>query len=129
MPLCAAACWGHTETVRELFAHGADPDLREDHGTGWSPLEWANNGTHPEKGTVAVPDQRARDRPPLLHFSTAQQPVAQDEARGRDAWRSRADEPRSCRLRAAATGDHADEPVEQPPQERQPMGSGMARTS
>ncbi|MEU7136024.1 ankyrin repeat domain-containing protein [Streptomyces sp. NPDC046261] len=47
-PLCAAACWGHTETVRELLAHGADPNLREDHGTGWSPLDWANNGPHPE---------------------------------------------------------------------------------
>ncbi|WRZ88437.1 ankyrin repeat domain-containing protein [Streptomyces sp. NBC_01007] len=47
-PLCAAACWGHTETVRELLEHGADPSLREDHGTGWSPLEWANNGPHPE---------------------------------------------------------------------------------
>ncbi|WP_406376499.1 ankyrin repeat domain-containing protein [Streptomyces sp. NBC_00647] len=47
-PLCAAACWGHTETVRELLAHGADPNLREDHGTGWSPLDWAKNGPHPE---------------------------------------------------------------------------------
>ncbi|MCT9006816.1 ankyrin repeat domain-containing protein [Streptomyces rhizosphaerihabitans] len=47
-PLCAAACWGHVETVRELLAHGADPSLREDRGTGWSPLDWANNGPHPE---------------------------------------------------------------------------------
>ncbi|MET7435985.1 MULTISPECIES: ankyrin repeat domain-containing protein [Streptomyces] len=46
-PLCAAACWGHTETVRELLTHGADPNLREDHGTGLSPLDWANNGPHP----------------------------------------------------------------------------------
>lgn len=45
-PLCAAACWGHTETVRELLAHGADPNLREDHGTGWPPLKWANHGPH-----------------------------------------------------------------------------------
>jgi len=52
LPLCAAACWGHTETVRELLAHGADPNVREDHGTGRSPLEWANNGHHPE--TVAL---------------------------------------------------------------------------
>ncbi|MFE0450547.1 ankyrin repeat domain-containing protein [Streptomyces sp. NPDC058914] len=51
-PLCAAACWGHTETVRILLAHGADPNLREDHGTGWTPLEWAGAGPHPE--TVAV---------------------------------------------------------------------------
>ncbi|MFD4558000.1 ankyrin repeat domain-containing protein [Streptomyces sp. NPDC058469] len=50
-PLCAAACWGHADTVRELLAHGADPNLREDHGTGWSPLEWARRGPHPE--TVA----------------------------------------------------------------------------
>ncbi|MER6154076.1 ankyrin repeat domain-containing protein [Streptomyces sp. NPDC001868] len=46
-PLCAAACWGHTDTVRELLAYGADPNTREDHGTGWSPLDWANNGPHP----------------------------------------------------------------------------------
>lgn len=51
-PLCAAACWGHTETVRELLAHGADPNLREDSGTGWSPLDWANNGPHP--GTAGL---------------------------------------------------------------------------
>ncbi|MFF7889473.1 ankyrin repeat domain-containing protein [Streptomyces sp. NPDC007896] len=38
----------HTETVRELLAHGADPNLREDHGAGWSPLDWALNGPHPE---------------------------------------------------------------------------------
>ncbi|MGW2826565.1 ankyrin repeat domain-containing protein [Streptomyces sp. NPDC001443] len=45
-PLCAAACWGHTETVRVLLAHGADPGRREEHGRGWSPLEWANRGAH-----------------------------------------------------------------------------------
>ncbi|MFK4103798.1 ankyrin repeat domain-containing protein [Streptomyces sp. NPDC019531] len=45
-PLCAAACWGHTAAVRELLAHGADPNLREDHGAGWSPLDWADNGPH-----------------------------------------------------------------------------------
>ncbi|MFE2889289.1 ankyrin repeat domain-containing protein [Streptomyces sp. NPDC059272] len=50
--LCAAACWGHTATVRELLAFGADPNLREDGGTGWSPLEWASNGPHP--ATVAL---------------------------------------------------------------------------
>lgn len=47
-PLCAAACWGHTDVVRELLAHGADPSLREDQGTGWSPLRWAENGPHPD---------------------------------------------------------------------------------
>ncbi|MEE1941700.1 ankyrin repeat domain-containing protein [Streptomyces sp. TRM 70361] len=47
-PLCAAACRGHTATVRELLAHGADPDLREDQGAGWSPLDWADNGPHPD---------------------------------------------------------------------------------
>ncbi|MES5818961.1 ankyrin repeat domain-containing protein [Streptomyces sp. RG80] len=50
--LCAAACWGHTETVRELLTHGADPNLREDHGTGWAPLAWANNGPHPETAAL-----------------------------------------------------------------------------
>ncbi|MGW0582081.1 ankyrin repeat domain-containing protein, partial [Streptomyces sp. NPDC002920] len=51
-PLCAAACWGHTETVRALLAHGADPGLREDHGTGRTPLGWATDGPHPETATV-----------------------------------------------------------------------------
>ncbi|MFJ6985377.1 MULTISPECIES: ankyrin repeat domain-containing protein [unclassified Streptomyces] len=51
-PLCAAACWGHTRTVTALLAHGADPGLREDGGTGRTPLEWAEAGPHP--GTVAV---------------------------------------------------------------------------
>ncbi|MEU9977021.1 ankyrin repeat domain-containing protein [Streptomyces sp. NPDC051014] len=53
-PLCAAACWGHTRTVRELLAHGADPNLREDHGTGWTPLEWAHNGPHPETAELLI---------------------------------------------------------------------------
>lgn len=47
-PLCAAACWGYVETVRVLLAHGADPNLREDHGTGMTPLQWAAAGPHPE---------------------------------------------------------------------------------
>ena len=51
-PLCAAACWGHTDTVRELLAHGADPNVREDRGTGWSPLDWAANGPHPETAAL-----------------------------------------------------------------------------
>ncbi|WP_327398787.1 ankyrin repeat domain-containing protein [Streptomyces sp. NBC_01288] len=51
-PLCAAACWGHVETVRELLAQGADPNVREDHGEGWSPLDWANNGPHPETAAL-----------------------------------------------------------------------------
>lgn len=53
-PLCAAACWGHTGTVRELLAHGADPNLREDGGTGWSPLDWAHHGPHPETAELLV---------------------------------------------------------------------------
>ncbi|MFD6420410.1 ankyrin repeat domain-containing protein [Streptomyces sp. NPDC060198] len=51
-PLCAAACWGHTDVVRALLAAGAVPDLREDDGTGRTPLEWAMAGPWPE--TVAV---------------------------------------------------------------------------
>ncbi|MFI2911382.1 hypothetical protein ACG2OD_24550 [Streptomyces sp. PDY-4] len=43
-PLCAAASRGHTETERELLAHGADPDLREGLGVGRSPLHRANSG-------------------------------------------------------------------------------------
>ncbi|MEU9845940.1 ankyrin repeat domain-containing protein [Streptomyces sp. NPDC047985] len=48
--MCAAEYWGHTEAVRELLAHGADPDLREDHGTGRSPLEWTRSGPAPGDG-------------------------------------------------------------------------------
>ncbi|WP_328721943.1 ankyrin repeat domain-containing protein [Streptomyces sp. NBC_00247] len=51
-PLCAAACWGHTDVVRALLAAGAVPDLREDYGTGRTPLEWAMAGPWPE--TVAM---------------------------------------------------------------------------
>ena len=61
-PLCAAACWGHTEAVRALLAHGADPNLREDHGTGWSPLDWADNGPHPEAAALLTA-AGARPRP------------------------------------------------------------------
>ncbi|MEV4636984.1 ankyrin repeat domain-containing protein [Actinoplanes sp. NPDC049548] len=41
LPLCAAAAWGHEETMRELLAGGADPELREDHGSGRNAREWA----------------------------------------------------------------------------------------
>ncbi|WP_432172048.1 ankyrin repeat domain-containing protein [Streptomyces sp. 1222.5] len=51
-PLCAAACWGHTETVRALLEHGADPGRREDRGTGRAPLDWALAGPHP--GTAGL---------------------------------------------------------------------------
>ncbi|OAR24116.1 serine/threonine protein kinase [Streptomyces sp. ERV7] len=51
-PLCAAACWAHVETVRVLLTHGADPSLREDGGTGWSPLEWALHGSHAETAAL-----------------------------------------------------------------------------
>ncbi|TDC78015.1 ankyrin repeat domain-containing protein [Streptomyces hainanensis] len=51
-PLCAAACWGHEDAVRELLAFGAGPEVREDAGTGLTPLEWARGGPHP--GTEAL---------------------------------------------------------------------------
>ncbi|MER7928783.1 ankyrin repeat domain-containing protein [Streptomyces sp. NPDC096057] len=60
--LCAAACWGHTSTVRELLAHGADPNVREDGGMGWSPLEWANNGPHPETAALLIAAGGGDDR-------------------------------------------------------------------
>ncbi|WP_406410109.1 ankyrin repeat domain-containing protein [Streptomyces halstedii] len=62
-PLCAAACWGHTATIRQLLAHGADPNLREDHGTGKSPLDWANNGPHPDAAEIL----RAAGAQPIAH--------------------------------------------------------------
>ncbi|MGK5642537.1 ankyrin repeat domain-containing protein [Streptomyces sp. URMC 126] len=51
-PLCAAACWGHIGAVRLLLAHGADPNLREDDGAGWAPLDWAVHGGHEETAEV-----------------------------------------------------------------------------
>jgi uncharacterized protein len=41
LPICAASLWGHTGVVRELLAHGADPNRREDRGEGMAPLDWA----------------------------------------------------------------------------------------
>jgi uncharacterized protein len=41
LPICAASAWGHLGVVRELLAHGADPNRREDHGGGMAPLDWA----------------------------------------------------------------------------------------
>jgi ankyrin repeat protein len=46
LPLCAAACWGHTAAVRELLAAGADPYAREDAGHGRTAVEWAAAGGH-----------------------------------------------------------------------------------
>ncbi|WP_407555005.1 ankyrin repeat domain-containing protein [Streptomyces sp. Pv4-95] len=71
LPLCAAACWGHTEAVRELLAHGADPNRREDDGTGWAPLLWAAAGgrhdtAHLLLGANADPDAGCGDRTPLM---------------------------------------------------------------
>ncbi|MFE8940593.1 ankyrin repeat domain-containing protein [Streptomyces sp. NPDC007872] len=62
-PLCAAACWGHTETIRQLSAHGAGTHLREDHGAGKSPLDWANNGPHPDAAEIL----RAAGARPTTH--------------------------------------------------------------
>ncbi|MFF5188347.1 ankyrin repeat domain-containing protein [Streptomyces sp. NPDC000345] len=62
-PLCAAACWGYTETVRTLLAHGADPGLREDHGTGWTPLQWAQAGPHPETAAALRAAGAGRELP------------------------------------------------------------------
>ncbi|MEU5302800.1 hypothetical protein ACH4YO_18310 [Streptomyces noursei] len=38
--------------MRELLAHGADPRLREDHGTGLAPLDRAPAGPHPETAAL-----------------------------------------------------------------------------
>ncbi|MFJ2818197.1 ankyrin repeat domain-containing protein [Streptomyces sp. NPDC087294] len=48
LPLCAAACWGHVETVRVLRAYGADPEAREDRGAGRTAVEWAVDAGQPE---------------------------------------------------------------------------------
>ncbi|MDR6319077.1 ankyrin repeat domain-containing protein [Actinoplanes couchii] len=41
LPLCAAVCHGHDEVAALLIAAGADPELREDGGTGLSASGWA----------------------------------------------------------------------------------------
>ncbi|WP_063788500.1 ankyrin repeat domain-containing protein [Streptomyces chattanoogensis] len=71
LPLCAAACWGHSAAVRELLSYGADPDLREDDGTGWTALLWAANGGHHETVRLlldadADPDAGSPGRTPLM---------------------------------------------------------------
>ncbi|MEV0373975.1 ankyrin repeat domain-containing protein [Streptomyces sp. NPDC050636] len=71
LPLCAAACWGHSTAVRELLSHGADPNLREDDGAGWTALLWAATGGHQEAVRLlleanADPDAGNRDRTPLM---------------------------------------------------------------
>ncbi|MFG2827053.1 ankyrin repeat domain-containing protein [Streptomyces sp. NPDC048434] len=71
LPLCAAACWDHAEVVRELLAHGADPNLREDDGTSYSALMWAATGGHHRTVRLlleahADPDAGNRDRTPLM---------------------------------------------------------------
>ncbi|MFF2672110.1 ankyrin repeat domain-containing protein [Streptomyces niveus] len=73
-PLCAAACWGHTETIRQLLVHGGDPNLREDHGTGKSPLDWANDGPHPDTAEIlrtagAQPTDHSAPEPALPQCS------------------------------------------------------------
>ncbi|MEU5839126.1 ankyrin repeat domain-containing protein [Streptomyces diacarni] len=61
-PPCAAACWGHTETVRALLAYGADPRLREDQGAGRTPLEWAvDAGPHTETADLLIAAQAKSD--------------------------------------------------------------------
>ncbi|MEW9521400.1 ankyrin repeat domain-containing protein [Streptomyces tubercidicus] len=71
LPLCAAACWDHAETVRALLAHGADPNLREDDGTSFTPLMWAAaNGHHRTARLLlegrADPDAGHGGRTPLM---------------------------------------------------------------
>lgn len=53
LPLCAAACWNHTDSVAALLAAGADPDQPEpphprEHGSGTPPLLWAVRNGHRE---------------------------------------------------------------------------------
>lgn len=44
LPLCAAAAWGHTETVAALLSAGAEPDAREEFGS--TALLWAAGNGH-----------------------------------------------------------------------------------
>ncbi|MFD3982356.1 ankyrin repeat domain-containing protein [Streptomyces griseus] len=60
LPLCGAACGGHTEVVEALLSAGARPDLREEFG--FTALRWAVGLGH--AGTVEVLLSRGAD--PLL---------------------------------------------------------------
>ncbi|WP_329170369.1 ankyrin repeat domain-containing protein [Streptomyces decoyicus] len=71
LPLCAAACWDHSGAVRELLAHGADPDRREDDGTSYTALMWAATGGHQRTAELllearADPDAGCGERTPLM---------------------------------------------------------------
>src|SRR5262249_53939185 len=44
--LQVAAEWGRVEVVRELLAHGADPDAPDDSYDGWTPLHVAIHRDH-----------------------------------------------------------------------------------
>ncbi|MFD4023503.1 ankyrin repeat domain-containing protein [Streptomyces sp. NPDC058576] len=60
LPLCGAACGGHTEVVEALLSAGARPDLREEFG--FTALRWAVGLGH--SATVEVLLARGAD--PLL---------------------------------------------------------------
>ncbi|GAA5210088.1 hypothetical protein [Streptomyces thinghirensis] len=53
-PTALTAALSPAPTSSARLAHGADPALREDHGTGRSPLDWANDGPHPETAAVLI---------------------------------------------------------------------------
>jgi ankyrin repeat protein len=52
LPICAASSWGYVAVVRELLAHGADPNRREDRGEGMAPLDWALRYRHADTESV-----------------------------------------------------------------------------
>lgn len=68
LPLCAAASWDHDGVVRELLAHGTDPDRREDDGTAHTPLLWAAGGGH--HGTAVLLLTAHADPDAALHGHT-----------------------------------------------------------
>ncbi|MFD9808377.1 ankyrin repeat domain-containing protein [[Kitasatospora] papulosa] len=52
LPLCGAACGGHTEVVGALLSAGADPDLREEFG--FTALRWAAGLGHARVAEVLL---------------------------------------------------------------------------
>ncbi|MEU5436946.1 ankyrin repeat domain-containing protein [Streptomyces sp. NPDC020719] len=76
LPLCGAACGGHTEVVRSLLAAGARPDLRE--GFGFTAMTWAVRLGHAATAEALL----AAGADPSLPAPTGEPPLVLAARRG-----------------------------------------------